>query len=85
MTRLLENPAVCLYYKDVENDSSVPFALNVVVAFIPSEALILDNKSAKNLCKRLNADKDVLLSQGYSEFDIWKVDGSPEAITNYEF
>ena len=84
MTRLLENPAVCLYYKDVENDSSVPFALNVVVAFIPSEALILDKKSAIDLCKRLNEDKDILLSQGYSEFEVWKVDGSPEAITNDE-
>lgn len=69
-TRLLENPSVCLYYKDVENDNTIPFALNVVVAFVPSEALILDNKSAKNLCKRLNADKEVLLSQGYSEFEI---------------
>lgn len=70
MTRLLENPAVCLYYKDVENNNAIPFALSVVVAFVPSEALILDKKSAKNLCKRLNADKEVLLSQGYSEFEI---------------
>ena len=69
-TRLLENPSVCLYYKDVVNDNSIPFALNVVVAFTPSGALILNKKSAKSLCSRLNADKEHLFSQGFSAFEI---------------
>ena len=75
-TRLVENPSVCLYYKGMEDDNTVSFALNVVVAFTPSDSLILDENDAKDLCKRLNEDKEVLLSHGYIEFDIIKITNS---------
>lgn len=75
-TRLLETPSVCLYYKGMEDDNTVPFALNVIVSFIPSDSLALDEIAAKGLCKRLNEDKEVLLSHGYTEFDIIKITNS---------
>ena len=69
-TRLLEKPSVCLYYKGMEDDNTVPYALNVIVGFTPAEALILDKNAAISFCKRLNEDKDLLLECGYSEFEI---------------
>lgn len=71
-TKLLEKPSVCLYYKGMEDDNTVPLALNVIVAFAPKDALILDENAAKSLCKRLNEDKEVLLECGYSGFEIIK-------------
>ena len=71
-TRLVENPSVCLYFKGMEDDNTISFALNVIVAFTPKDALILDENAAKSLCKRLNEDKEVLLECGYSEFEAIK-------------
>ena len=75
-TKLVEKPSVCLYYKGMEDDNTVSFALNVIVSFTPSDSLALDEIAAKNLCKRLNEDKEVLLSHGYTEFDIIKTTNS---------
>ena len=69
-TRLLEKPSVCLYYKEVENDKSIPFALNVVVVFSPADALIMDKETADLLCKQLNEDRASLLAHGYTAFEI---------------
>ena len=71
-TKLLEKPSVCLYYKGMEDDNTVSFALNVIVAFTPKDAMILDENAAKSLCKRLNEDKEALLECGYSGFEIIK-------------
>ena len=71
-TRLVESPSVCLYYKGMEDDNTVPFALNVIVAFCLDGALVLDEIAANSLCKRLNKDKEALLKHGYSEFQIIK-------------
>ena len=70
-TRLVEKPNVCLYYKGMEDDNTVPYALNVVVGFTPSEALILEEDEAMKLCKRLNEDRGSLLAHGYTEFEIF--------------
>ena len=69
-THLIEKPNVFLYYKGMEDDVICPDALNVVVAFTPEEALMLDEVAAKNLCQRLNEDREILMANGYGEFEI---------------
>jgi len=71
-TRLIEKPSVCLYYKGMEDDNTVPFALNAIVGFSPDDCLVLDEEAARSLCNRLNEDRDSLLECGYSEFEIIK-------------
>ena len=71
-TRLLEKSSVFLYYKGIEDDLSVPFALNAIVGFSIDDALVLDEESANILCNRLNEDKDSLNKCGYSEFETIK-------------
>ena len=56
----------------MEDDNSVPYALNVIVAFTPAEAFFLDEDEAIKLCKHLNEDKDSLLECGYTEFEAIK-------------
>ena len=75
-TQLVEKPSVCLYYKGIESNSTISFALNVIVSFTPADAMVFDEKAAKSLCKRLNEDKEVLLSHGYTEFNIIKITNS---------
>ncbi len=69
-THLIEKPSVCLYFKEMEDDNTCPDALNVVVAFTPAEALMLDEDAAKKLCQRLNRDCEILKANGYGEFEI---------------
>ena len=52
----------------MENDDSVADALNVVVAFTPSDAMYFDEATAINLCERLNKESETLMKYGYSEF-----------------
>ena len=73
---LLEKPNVCLYYKGMEDDNTVSFALNAIVGFSVDDALVLDEKTSRSLCDRLNEDRDLLLECGYSEFEIIKITNS---------
>lgn len=73
ITRLLEKPSVRLYYNGMEDDMTVPCALNVVVAFTQDGALYLDENTAVRLCNRLNEDRNTLQAHGYSEFEITKI------------
>ena len=70
MTYLIEKPSVYLYYKGTEDDDTSPDALNVVVAFTSSEALMFDEDDAKKLCQRLNRDSEILKANGYGEFEV---------------
>lgn len=54
----------------MECNDSVVNALNVVVAFTPSDAVCLDEATAIGLCERLNKDSGALKESGYSEFKI---------------
>ena len=54
---MVENPSVCLYYKEVEENGCAPSALDVVVAFSPADALVMDKETAELLCNQLNKDK----------------------------
>lgn len=70
MTRLAEKPGVCLYYKGIENNTSIPKALNVIVAFTIEEAILFDKEDAIALCKQLNKDKQVLFEHQFLEFEV---------------
>ena len=70
LTHLVEEPSVCLYYKEVEENGCDPSALDVVVALSPADALIMDKETAELLCNQLNKDKVCLLANGYTEFEV---------------
>ena len=69
-THLIEKPSVYLYYKGMEDDKTNPDALNVVVAFTPAEALVFDEDDSKKLCQRLNRYCEILIANGYGEFEV---------------
>ena len=69
-THLIEKPSVFLYYKGMEDNNTVPDALNVVVAFTPADAVVLNEDAAKNLCERLNDNWEILLANGFGEFEV---------------
>ena len=54
----------------MEDDKTNPDALNVVVAFTPAEALVFDEDDAKKLCQRLNRYCEILIANGYGEFEV---------------
>ena len=68
-THLLEDPDVVFYYKGTAKEHGVPFALNTIVSFEPSSAIVFnDEKTAMELCERLNLDKLELTKAGYSDY-----------------
>ena len=69
-TKLAENPNVTFYYKGIADEPNVPMALNTVVAFEMSDALVMEKEQAYKVCKELNRDKDSLISTGYTEFEV---------------
>ena len=71
LTHLVEDAAVCLYYKGMESSGGAPSALDVVVGFSPADALVMDRETAELLCILLNKDKNSLLAHGYTEFEIY--------------
>lgn len=70
MTRLAEKPSICLYYKGMERNASVPIALNVIVAFTKEEATLFNEEDARHLCEQLNKDKQVLFEHQFLEFEV---------------
>lgn len=68
--KLAENPNVTFYYKGTADEHGVPLALNTIVAFDMSDALVMDNDEAYRLCGELNRDKEYLASTGYTEFEV---------------
>ena len=72
-TYLIDDPAIYLYYKGIENDNSVTDVLNVIVAFTPNDAMFFDETTAIGLCNQLNKDSETLMKYGYSEFKILSI------------
>ena len=68
-SKLAENPNVTFYYKGTANERDVPLALNTIVAFNMSDALVMAKDNAYRLCEELNRDKEFLISTGYTEFE----------------
>ena len=70
-THLIDNPKITLYYKGTANEEGVSFAMNTIVGFDISDAMVFHDKDdAVQLCEKLNKDEGSLLKYGFDEFEI---------------
>ena len=70
-THLIDNPKITFYYKGTADEEGVSFAMNTIVGFDVSEAIVFGNKEeALQLCEKLNLDREALLKYGYASFKI---------------
>lgn len=74
LTKLIEKPNVVFYYK---GDVTTTDALNSEVAMDIFEAKEFEYSTAQRICKKLNAEKNVLNEKGYTEFELRAVGLSP--------
>jgi hypothetical protein len=73
-THLIDNPKITLYYKGTANEEGVSFAMNTIVGFDISDAMVFHDKDdAVQLCEKLNKDEGSLLKYG---FDVFELQGS---------
>ena len=76
-THLIDNPKITLYYKGTANEEGVSFAMNTIVGFDISDAMIFhDKEDAARLCEKLNEDREGLLKSGFETFIIQKTRAS---------
>ena len=59
----------CGWSSERADECGVPMALNTIVAFDMSNALVMDEDKAYGLCEELNRDKESLVSTGYTMFE----------------
>ena len=70
-THLIDNPKITFYYKGTANEEGVSFAMNTIVGFDISDAMVFhDKEDAIQLCEKLNKDEDSLLKYGFGKFGI---------------
>ena len=70
-THLIDNPKITFYYKGTANEEGVSFAMNTIVGFDISNAMVFhDKEDAIQLCDKLNKDEDSLLKYGFGKFGI---------------
>ena len=70
-TALVGKPDVVFYFKGTANEEGVSFAMNTIVGFNVSEAMVFHDKDeALQLCEKLNQDKEILLMYGYEPFEL---------------
>lgn len=70
-THLIANPKITFYYKGTANEEGVSFAMNTIVGFDISDAMVFyDKEDAVQLCDKLNKDEDSLLKYGFGKFGI---------------
>lgn len=70
-THLIDNPKISFYYKGTANEEGVSFAMNTIVGFDISDAMVFhDKEDAIQLCDKLNKDEDSLLKYGFGKFGI---------------
>lgn len=68
-THLIDNPKITFYYKGTANEEGVSFAMNTIVGFDISDAMVFhDKEDAIQLCDKLNKDRETLLKNGYGAF-----------------
>ncbi len=72
VTRLAVNPDRALFYNGTANNSDTSFALNSIVAFDISDAMVFEFEQATKLCRCLNSERGTLLTKGYLEFEVIK-------------
>ena len=70
-THLIDKPEITFYYKGTANEEGVSFAMNTIVGFDISDAMVFyDKEDAVQLCDKLNKDRKVLLKYGYEPFEM---------------
>ena len=73
-THLIDNPKITFYYKGTANEEGVSFAMNTVVGFDITDAMIFfNNEDAFQLCEKLNEDKGNLLKYGFEVFELQRL------------
>ena len=73
-THLIDNPKITFYYKGTANEEGVSFAMNTIVGFDISEAMVFQNKEdAVQLCEKLNEDEGSLLNYGFEVFELQRL------------
>ena len=66
---LIDKPDITFYYKGTADEDGVSFAMNTIVGFDISDAMVFkDKEDAVQLCEKLNEDKEGLLKNGYETF-----------------
>ena len=76
-THLIDNPKITFYYKGTANEEGVSFAMNTIVGFDISDAMVFhDKEDAVQLCETLNEDEGSLLKYGFETFIIQKTRAS---------
>lgn len=74
-THLKDNPKITFYYKGTADEDGVTFAMNTIVGFDISDAMVFyDKEDAVQLCEKLNEDKEGLLKNGYEAFVVEKTE-----------
>ena len=70
-THLKDKPDITFYYKGTANEEGVSFAMNTIVGFDLSDAIVFKNKDeAERLCEKLNEEQDILLMSGVESFEL---------------
>ena len=73
-THLIDNPKITFYYKGTVDEEGVSFAMNTIVGFDISDAMVFyDKEDAIQLCEKLNEDRETLLIYGYEPFLVWSL------------
>ena len=73
-THLIANPKITFYYKGTADEEGVSFAMNTIVGFDISDAMVFhDKEDAIQLCEKLNEDEEGLLKNGYEGFELQRL------------
>ena len=73
-THLIDTPMITFYYKGTANEEGVSLAMNTIVGFDISDAMIFhDKENAVQLCEKLNEDEGCLLKNGFEVFELQRL------------
>ena len=73
-THLIDNHNITFYYKGTANEEGVSFAMNTIVGFDISDAMVFhDKEDAARLCEKLNEDEGSLLNNGFGVFELQRL------------
>ena len=73
-THLIDNPKITFYYKGTADEDGVSFAMNTIVGFDISDAMVFhDKEDAERLCERLNEDREGLFKYGFKVFELQRL------------
>ena len=73
-TALVGKPDVVFYFKGTANEEGVSFAMNTIVGFDISDAMVFhDKEDAVQLFEKLNQDEGSLLKYGFEVFELQRL------------